>query len=222
MLTEFLLRNEKEILALTEAKTRELAGDHPTSAQLKLGLPVFYRQIIDVINHAGSPVSPPPKDVGAIAQAADQNDEPAMAQAAGQPIEAGVARAAEAHGKHMEHLGFTLSHVVHAYGALCQSITEVATEQSARINTSEFHVLNRCLDVAIAGAVTGYQTQKEIERRTGAPALAEEFQDLVLRSKISFEAIRTGTVGIRGATADALAENLVRLEQLADRLAGRS
>ena len=52
------------------------------------------------------------------------------------------------------HCGFNISQVVHDYGDICQAITEVAVEQNVPITTEEFHTLNRCLDTAIAEAVT--------------------------------------------------------------------
>ena len=55
MLSEFLRENQGAILALTEKKTRELAGDHPSSSQLEQGLPIFYRQVIEIIREAKSP-----------------------------------------------------------------------------------------------------------------------------------------------------------------------
>jgi len=171
MLTDFLQQNKNAILALTERKTLELAGDHPSSEQLKQGLPTFYGHIIKVIGHAGSSEAPPPKDVDAIAKAADRGDEPAMAEAAHRPLEAEVARSASLHGAEMLRLGYTLSHVVHAYGAMCQAITEVATEKDIPIEAREFHALNRCLDVAIAGAVTDYQSRKDSEDSRGESVL---------------------------------------------------
>jgi hypothetical protein len=65
-------------------------------------------------------------------------------------------------------LGFTVSQVVHDYGDICQAITEWAVEQNAPITTDEFHVLNRCLDTAIADAVT------EHARITAASRSADE------------------------------------------------
>jgi hypothetical protein len=221
MLNEFLVQNESAILALTERKTLELAGDHPSSDQLKLGLPIFYRQIIEVIGRPKSkPV--PAKDVGAIARAADRGDEQAMAVAAGQPLEAEVARSAGAHGLEMLRLGYTLSHVVHAYGAMCQAITEVAVEKDAFIDASEFHALNRCLDVAIAGAVTDYESRKEsedssLEGKCGRD-LAKDMRSVIVRAKIAFQAIQTGTVGCGGSTAQSLETSLRRLEELIDQL----
>jgi len=218
MLANFLLQNESEILALTEGKTLELAGDHPSSDQLRQGLPIFYRQIIEVIGHAGSSESPPAKDQGAIARAADRGDEPAMAEAAGHPLEADVARAAGAHGLEMLRLGYTLSHVVHAYGAMCQAITEIATEKAAPISANEFHALNRCLDVAIAGAVTDYDSRRASEDSgsEGSEHQAAEMRSLLVRAKVAFQAIRKGSVGVGGSTAESLQRCLDRMEVLLD------
>jgi hypothetical protein len=49
-----------------------------------------------------------------------------------------------------------VSQVVHDYGDVCQAITELAGEMDAPISTEDFRTLNRCLDDAIAGAVTEY------------------------------------------------------------------
>src|SRR5207248_11266771 len=51
-------------------------------------------------------------------------------------------------------LGFNVSQVVHDYGDICQAITELALDQNAPIAIEEFHTLNRCLDTAIAEALT--------------------------------------------------------------------
>jgi hypothetical protein len=226
MLNDFLRENKRAILELTEKKTLELAGKHPSSDQLKRGLPILYGQILEVLARAGSPNAPPAKDVAAIAQAADRGDEPAMAEAANQPLEADLARSAGLHGAEMLRLGYTLSHVVHAYGALCQSITEVATAKDVLINSSEFHALNRCLDVAIAGAVTDFQSRKDSrDARPEDPdgeSVFKEMRSALLRANIAFQAIQRGAVGAGGSTAKSLAKNLARLEELIDQSAGKS
>jgi len=101
MLYDFLQKHQKEVLDLTEKKTLELAGDHPSSDQLKRGLPVFLKQLIEVIHHAGNPSDAPTRDLEAIAKAADECDEPAMAEAARQPEEALLAKSAGLHGAEM-------------------------------------------------------------------------------------------------------------------------
>jgi hypothetical protein len=45
---------------------------------------------------------------------------------------------------------------VHEYGDVCQTITELAIEMDAPISTTDFRMMSRCLDAAIAAAVTEY------------------------------------------------------------------
>jgi hypothetical protein len=75
MLHEFLLSNEKEILEMTEGKTRDLAGVGPTSEQLKLGLPIFYRQLVNVLRTEQNIRSRPTMDKVGMAKAARESNE---------------------------------------------------------------------------------------------------------------------------------------------------
>jgi hypothetical protein len=217
MLKVFLEQHQREILALTEAKTLELAGTHPSSAQMEQGLPTFYQQVMKVIAHAGEPTSPPPRDVDAIAEAADRGDEPAMAEAAGHPEEAELAKSAGEHGSEMLRLGYTLSHVVHAYGAMCQAITEVASKEDVTIPATEFHALNRCLDVAIAGAVTTFQALRDAESKEGR-SVSHEMRSALTSANVALRSMQSGTVGCNGSTARALQQSLTRLGELVDQL----
>src|SRR6185369_7645579 len=65
------------------------------------------------------------------------------------------------HGDEMLRLGFSVGQVVHDYGNVCQAVTELAFELDAHITVDEFHTLNRCLDEAIAQAVTEYGRLRE-------------------------------------------------------------
>ena len=221
MLYDFLNKHQKEILASTENKTLELAGDHPSSDQLKRGLPVFLKQMIEVIHHAGDPADAPERDLSAIAKAADDGDEPAMAEAARQPEEALLAKSAGLHGAEMLRLGYTLSHVVHAYGAMCQAITEVAAKANLAIKAGEFHALNRCLDVAIAGAVSEYQHLRDAQESTrelkNPELLAHEMRNALVSANASLQMIKDGTVGFNGSTGKVLEKSMVRIEELIDR-----
>ena len=49
MFHKFLLDNKEEVLGLTEKKTLELAGSRPSSDQLKLGLPIFFDQLLGIL-----------------------------------------------------------------------------------------------------------------------------------------------------------------------------
>jgi hypothetical protein len=53
---------------------------------------------------------------------------------------------------------------VHAYGDVCQSITDLAVELNAPISTDDFRTLNRCLGDAIASAVTVYAHEQDVTR----------------------------------------------------------
>jgi hypothetical protein len=48
-----------------------------------------------------------------------------------------------AHWQDLRRQGFTVSQVVHDYGDVCQSITEIAVEQNAHIGTDDFRMLPR-------------------------------------------------------------------------------
>ncbi len=221
MLADFLTTKKNEILALTEEKSLELAGNHPSSVQLKKGLPIFLNQVIDVIRNSEKPSSPPQKDIKAIAEAADRGDEAAMAEAAGRHDEAELAESASRHGNEFQRLGYSLSHVVHAYGAMCQAITEVASRNQFKISTTEFHSLNRSLDVAIAGAVTGYQSLQETKEQghdgNQTKFFVDEIRNTLTCAQVALQSIKTGTVGIGGNTGRILEQSLGKIGELLDR-----
>ena len=112
------------------------------------------------------------------------------------------------HGHDLLRQGFTVSQVVHDYGDVCQAITELAVQTDAPIRTDDFRVLNRCLDEAIAGAVTEYgrernQSTLENETARGSERLgyfAHELRNLINTSIVAFEVLKTGNVGVAGST----------------------
>lgn len=220
MLHDFLEKNQKEILKMTEIKSLVLAGQRHSSEQLSLGLPIFYNQLKSVLLLKGRESNDETFDINR-EQAASDNDEPAMAKAEGHPSEIKLAETAGDHGKELLRLGYTLSHVVHAYGALCQSITELATTKNEKITSTEFHDLNRCLDTAIAGAVTSYENQQssdvnkqEIEH---LGFLAHELRNALTSVNFALQLIKLGTVGFSGSTGKVLDRGLQRIETLIDR-----
>jgi signal transduction histidine kinase len=217
MLSEFLAKNQVAILEMTEKKSLLLAGVRPSSEQLRRGLPIFYSQLLEVLRQTeSSDDHPAEKDVKGMA-----SNEQAMVIADGKPAEAEVAREAGLHGTELHRLGYTLSHVVHAYGAMCQSITEIAAKKMFAITAFEFRVLNGCLDVAIAGAVTEYQATRNIQEMHREVKhlgfLAHELRNTLTSVNIAFNLIRKGTVGFNGNTGNIMTKGLKRLEELIDR-----
>ena len=220
MLYNFLLKNQEEILAMTQKKSLELAGVRPSSQQLKAGLPIFYRQLLKVLRVEKETPFNSKIDLDGMKIAAHNSDESAMATAAGRPADAELAESAGQHGSELLRLGYTLSHVVHAYGDMCQSITELATEKNQAIGASEFRDLNRCLDAAIAGAVTEYQSLREKEENCRniehLGFLAHELRNSLASVYVSLSFIKTGTVGFGGSVGAVLDSSLKRIEKLID------
>ena len=128
-----------------------------------------------------------------------------------------IARTAAKHGNELRQKGFTIAQVVQDYGGVCQSITELAVETAAPITTSEFQMLNLCLDIAIAGAVTEYGRLREHEGTERLGILAHEMRNLLNSAVLSFDILQTGSVGIGGSTGAVLARSLVGLRNLVDR-----
>lgn len=136
-----------------------------------------------------------------------------------------ISRSAIQHGHDLLLQGYTVSQVVHNYGDVCQAITELALETEAPIGTDDFRMLNRCLDDAIAGAVTEYgrernQTTLDGETTRGSERLgyfAHELGNLINTGILAFEILRTGNVGVTGSTGAVLHRSLMGLRALVSR-----
>ena len=136
-----------------------------------------------------------------------------------------ISRSAIKHGHDLLLQGFTVSEVVHDYGDVCQAITELAVELNAPISTEDFRTLNRCLDDAIAGAVTEYGRERNQSGIDGESArgnerlgfFAHELRNLMNTSLMAFEALRTGNVGVVGSTGTVLHRSLLASRALVTR-----
>jgi signal transduction histidine kinase len=125
------------------------------------------------------------------------------------------------HGGDLLRMGFSVSQVVHGYGDVCQAVTELAIERNASIATDEFRIFNRCLDEAIASAVTEYERQREAgicrkgTERLGV--LAHELRNSLSAALLSFSILKRGVVGPESSTGAVLNRSLLRLRDLIDR-----
>jgi signal transduction histidine kinase len=136
-----------------------------------------------------------------------------------------IGKSAVQHGHDLLLQGFTVSQVVHDYGDVCQSITELAGEMNAPISTEDFRTLNRCLDDAIAGAVTEYGRERNQSTVDGETArrserlgfLAHELRNLLNTAIVAFEVLKTGNVGVAGSTGTVLHRSLMGIRALIDR-----
>jgi hypothetical protein len=123
-----------------------------------------------------------------------------------------ISKSAMEHGHDLLLQGFTISQVVHDYGDVCQSVTDLAVETKAPISSEDFRTMNRCLDDAIAGAVTEYAHEQEVTRY-GA---SQQLQRLTKTAITAFEALRTGRVGVGGSTGSVVLHSLMAIDAALD------
>ena len=121
-----------------------------------------------------------------------------------------ISKGAIKHGSNLLRQGFTVSEVVHDYGDVCQSVTDLAMETNAPIATEDFRTLNRCLDDAIAGAVTEHARGQQVTR----DGQSNEMRNLIHAAITAFEVIQTGTVGVGGTTGALVHRSLVGIRAL--------
>ena len=211
MMFEFLTENRGELIERCRMKVAQRPAPRATEAELDYGITMFLDQIIETlkaeeVNTPGESqrLSGPASGVDAVLS------------------EMGVA--AKEHGRELLQHGFTIDQVVHDYGDLCQSITDLAVEINAPIANNEFRTLNRCLDNAIAVAATEFNVQrdnvfadKDARANERLGFFAHELRNHLNSATLALTAIKGGTVGLTGATGAVLDRSLVALRGLIDR-----
>lgn len=193
MLYEFVQTYREAIIAETRVKVSTRPWPPASTAELENGLPIFLDQLSETLRW-------------------ENTDTPFSHHAIGD--------SATRHGRDLLALGFTVSQVVHDYGDICQAITEVAVEQRAPITTEEFHILNRCLDTAIADAVTEHaritaasRSADELERMG---RVTHEIRNMLNTALLAFDVVKRGTVGVNGNTGAVLGRSLTALRDLVE------
>lgn len=133
-------------------------------------------------------------------------------------------RAAAMRGAEMLKLGYSVDQVVHDYGDICQAVTALAFERNVQISADEFRTLNGCLDDAIADAVASFCSARQVLINGKAQTLHDrliEFSDehcrLVDIATQAFSAIKSGHVGLTGATSTLLMHTFKELSTLPER-----
>ena len=129
-----------------------------------------------------------------------------------------IGDSAKMHGHDLLKQGFTIDQVVHDYGDVCQSVTELAIELGAPISIDDFRTLNRCLDNAIAGAVTEFTLEQDVTR----DRRSAELNTLLEAAMFAFQIIRAGDVGVGGSTGAVVERSLRALHNALNASASRA
>ena len=181
-------------MALTREKMAVRMAPRPTETELEEGVPLFLDQLMAVLK---------------------------AQEVRGTVSDPEVGRTAAYHGASRMKIGFTVDQLVHDYGDVCQAITELAVDLDKTISADDFRTLNKCLDFAIARAVTEFERQRarlQSEReneRTGF--LAHELNNLVSTAKLTFHVLKQGKVAIGGSTGAVLERTLNSIADVVDR-----
>jgi signal transduction histidine kinase len=179
---------------IRRARTRAMPGQATQSeSELESGVADFLTQISEILRAETTATSFSPHALGV---------------------------SAARHGGNLRALGFTVSQVVHEYGNISEAVAGVAIEQQTSISTEEFRTLNRCLDTAIAQAVTehgqstgGLKSAVEVER---LGQLTNDIRSMLDTALLAFGILKRGAVAINGSTGLVLGRTLMGLHDLVD------
>ncbi|ATD63918.1 histidine kinase [Janthinobacterium svalbardensis] len=196
---DFLANNRSELIERCVDKVAQRPKRNATEEQLRNGIPMFLEQLTRTLEAEQEDGAA----AGKVISGASGGDGTALS-------EMGVAAAA--HGTALLELGYTVDQVVHDYGDLCQAITDLAVERDAPFTVDEFRTLNRCLDNAIADAVTEFSFQRDVavalqqsvdvNERLGF--LVHELRNSLNVATMAVRALEAGGLSIGGATGSVL------------------
>jgi hypothetical protein len=206
MMSNFLFNNREELIGRCATKVAMRPKREATEQQLSNGVPLFLAQLQRTLE-------------------AEEHNRPvesrrisgASGASGGEDLvtsEMGVG--ATAHGRQLMDLGYSVDQVVHDYGDLCQAITDLAFERDAPFAVDEFRTLNRCLDNAIASAVSAFSAQRDASSAARQDAEMTERLHLAmfeLRSSLAtatyaVAALELGNLPVTGATGSVLKRSL--------------
>lgn len=209
---QFLSNNRDELIARCTEKVAARPKRNASPEQLKNGIPMFLEQLRRTLEAE---------------QGGDRVDALRISGASGGNgsalSEMGVSAAA--HGRKLLELRYEVDAVVHDYGDLCQAITDMAFERDAPFSVDEFRTLNRCLDNAIADAVTEFSFQRDtaiaeqnsVDTNERLGFLMHELRNSLTSATLAVSALELGTLSLTGATGAVLKRSHAGMAKLIDR-----
>lgn len=205
----FLQENHEALIARSKASGAHRARHAGTEKELRNGIPQFLEQLARTLHaEADRDASESFRISGAAGGSA-----PALTE---------IGISATAHGRQLLELGYTVDQVVHDYGDICQAITGLAAERHEPFTPEEFRTLNRCLDNAIADAVTEFSAHHELVMLRGWTAeanervgsMVHELRNAVHTASLAVRAMESGSLPVQGATGGVLKRSLAAMTSL--------
>ncbi len=210
MLHNFLQKHRLVLIDRCRLMVANRSEPKATAEELAHGIPIFLDQLIKTLR---------------VEQSAEHRKIPPVRELRRNDLSDEIGTMAMLHGRDLLKQGFTLEQVVRDYGDVCQAITNLAYELREPIEINEFRTLNHCLDNAIAGAVTEYALRQGAmaaeecahasNSRLGC--LAHELRNFVHTASLAVGVIKSGNVGLTGATGAVLDRCLKGMTGLLDR-----
>ena len=200
-LQDFIKTNHDKLVSMTRGKVaKRTTRPRPMGLETKHGVHLFLDQLRGALED-------------------EVKRDPSQQADANPPTNPDIAKTAALHGHDLLKLGFSVDEVVHDYGDVCQAVTELAVELEAPISVADFHTLNRCLDNAIAAAVTAWSEDGKSDLpATASTAVSndEKLRRLVNGSLAIFAMLRSGKIGTSGSSVEMLGRNLEQMRDLLD------
>jgi signal transduction histidine kinase len=212
VLHEFLAAHRTELIDRCRVRVARRPVPAVTDAELEHGVPLFLDQLIKTLRVEQTPEPMRSRKVSG-------------PSGGGMPVLCEIGVTAARHGRELLQQGFTIDQVVQDYGDLCQAVTDLAFEHGAPFEIDEFRTLNRCLDNAVAEAVTEFSYAHDVaiaEKALDAfserqVVFAHQLRDLVHTATMAVTAMKAGQVTFSGATGGVLDRSLEGLSTLIER-----
>jgi signal transduction histidine kinase len=122
------------------------------------------------------------------------------------------------HGEQRHRLRLDPATVVHDYGTICDVIFESATGVGGEVHPRQAQVVNRCVDVETAAAITAYwQKERQSNEKHNVEQLGSVFHELrnaLGTARMAFDALAAGRAGVHGRTAAVIARAHHRMQQI--------
>jgi len=210
VLHAFLNENRLTLIERCRAVVAARADASAGVGELLYGVPIFLDQVIETLLIERTSASADSRRLSGSSNGEGVSE---------------IGATATLHGRELAKHGYSLEQAVRDYGDVCQAITDLACDQNISIEVGEFRTLNRCLDNAIADAVNEYALQdrrsvaeggeQALNARLGS--LAHELRNHVNTATLALTAMRTGSIGLSGATGDVLDRSLASIRTFIDR-----